>query len=327
MLKDLLKQLTISALMLVIGPPQALAQREIIRDMGTQYAVVPAKEPGNHLIFGPDATVYHTEKDFSHLRKATKQEFSTPKDSWKYLLRGYLFTEMPSGALIWRKTKGLFYRQERIDQPLKVVCRTPADFNKLDDGGDSPYFQFVTEHTGFVHMDNSTKVFRTRTGGTTWEPMGDLSAVGSGPGVKGVIRDMHFINETTGFAWIEIHESEPYTEVSVNEFIGNRVVRTEDAGRTWRAVKMGGAYDSRYMLGDIYWHSVDGENKVSMYAYGDSVIYDSQDGGKTFVMRQIVSKKQHWNRKLGSAPSLFIDTVNFKPFQVFFIHLTPGDKI
>lgn len=321
MYKELAKQLLISIFIFLIGPPQAVAQQNIIRDRSTRYAIVPAKEKGSHLIFSTDKIVYHADKDYTVVRKATSAEFSTPKDSWKYLLRGFLFTEMPSGGLIWRKYRGLFYYQDRIDKPLKVVNKNPAAFNKLVDGGDTPYFQFVTDYTGYVYLDNSTKIFRTKTSGEDWVTMGDMTEVNTGPGTKGFIRNMHFVSEEIGFAWLQMHELGPYSELSVNEFMGNRIVRTDDAGRTWQVVKMDHGFGSRYLIGDIYWYSTDGEKNVSMYAYGDSIIYDSTDGGENFISRQIVNHKQHWNKAAHHAPSVVIDANNYKPFKVYFIDL------
>jgi len=322
MMKTLIKELVITILVFAMGPPQALAQREIIRDKDQSHTVIPGKELGTKLIIRADGKTFRASTNFTGVRLANHEEFAeNSKATWKYHLRGYLYNYTPSGALVWRKYKGTFYRQNRIGKPLEKLTSVEPPFNKYDNEEDNVFFQFVDDELGYVYLNNSTKVYRTKTRGETWVAMGDMTELNTADGQRGYIRGMHFINENTGFAWLEMHETAPYEQIAVNEFTGNRLVRTEDDGRTWQRVAMPTEFALRYNLGDFYVYSKDGENKVSVYLYGDNTIYDSTDGGKTMKPRKIAGHKTTWAAIQASKSQVFIDSSNYYPFQIISFNL------
>ena len=321
MLKTQIKTLFIILLSIATGFPEARAQRQIIRDKGYQHVIVPGKEPGTKLVIRDDGKVFRARANWTGIRPANHTEYpEKPQSTELYMNKGYLYNLTPSGALVWRKTKGYFYRQNHLGGTLEKLTTVTPPFNKYDDEFDNIFFQFVDDQLGYVYLDNSTKIFRTKTRGETWVAMGDMTEVNTANGQRGYIRGMHFINENTGFAWLEMHETAPMDFIMVNEFTGNRLVRTGDDGRTWQQVEMPSGFSHHYTLGDFYVYSKDGENQVSVYLYGDDTIYDSKDGGKTMKPRKIANHKTNWSGVRSRKSIVYIDSTNYFPFQEFFFN-------
>lgn len=323
----MLKHLVISLLALALSLETSQGQQKIIRDRGEEITFVSGPTPGSKLIFRDGKSVFYANSDWSGIRPATRSEFPSPTEAWKYHLRGYLYAETPTGALVWRKTKGHLYRQERVSQPMTKVTQIVPAYNALDSRDDTPYFEFVNDRLGFTYMSGSTEIYRTTNAGTTWTHQGNMKTLINGKGIQGFIRNIHFIDSKLGFACVQMHEKGPWGVLSTNEFLYLMILRTQDAGKTWERVQISKKFESHYLLGEVYYHTRDGGSQnLSLYGYGDSVVYDSSDGGATFVAREVKDHKQHWSPVHTKTNSVIVDSVNYAPFQVFFFNLSKGNK-